>query len=102
MLPYDLTLSAQADLEEIARYTLGKWGELQAKRYAALLDDCFEKIAEGRAISRTFSAALPQVQVTRCHRHSVFFVQPENKKPCIVAILHERMEIISRLKHRLS
>ncbi len=58
MLPYSLTPSAQADLEEIARYTLEKWGEKQAIQYAASLDDCFENIAQGRAIHRAFSKTL--------------------------------------------
>lgn len=98
----DLTPSAEADLEEIARYTLRTWGERQAERYAAALDECFEKIAAGRAISRTFSAVFPQVEVTRCEHHYVFFVRSGNGKSCVIAILHDRMEIVARLKHRLS
>jgi toxin ParE1/3/4 len=32
MLPYELTLAAEADLREIARYTLRQWGERQVTR----------------------------------------------------------------------
>jgi toxin ParE1/3/4 len=102
MLPYSLTTSAQADLEEIARYTLEKWGEKQAMQYAASLDDCFENIAQGRASHRAFSKTLPQVQVTRCEHHFVFLLKSETGKPQIIAILHGHMRFIDRLKHRLS
>ena len=101
MLLYHLTPSAEADLEEIARYTLETWGERQAKQYAAFLDECFEKIADGRTTGRTFSETFPEVKVTRCERHFVFFIQSESDGPRIIAVLHERMRFIDRLKHRL-
>ncbi|MEW6732777.1 MAG: type II toxin-antitoxin system RelE/ParE family toxin [Acidobacteriota bacterium] len=33
MLPYRLIPAAEADLKEIARYTIQQWGREQAKRY---------------------------------------------------------------------
>lgn len=102
MLPYDLTRSAQSDLEEIARYTIERWGSKKAKQYAAAFDTCFIKLAEGELVARVFSEILPDVQVARCGQHYVFFLRAAQKRPCIIAVLHERMEIIERLKDRLS
>ena len=102
MLPYDLTRSAQGDLEAIARYTIERWGSKKAKQYAASFDACFMKLAEGEVVARVFSEALPHIQVTRCGQHYVFFLRTAKKRPCIIAVLHERMEILERLKGRLS
>ncbi|HEY7459594.1 MAG TPA: type II toxin-antitoxin system RelE/ParE family toxin [Xanthobacteraceae bacterium] len=101
MLPYDLTPSALADLEEIARYTLRQWGEQRMMLYAAALDRCFERIAEGSAVHRNFSPAFPQIRVTRCERHYVFFLRAESGRVRIVAVLHERMALLARLRQRL-
>ena len=71
-------------------------------RYTGRLETCFRRIAEGRARSRSFSARYPQVRVTRCEHHYVFYVQPEGQKPLIFAVLHERMDMLTRIGERLS
>jgi plasmid stabilization system protein ParE len=38
MLPYELTPAAEADVRDIARYTLRQWGVRQQRRYARLLE----------------------------------------------------------------
>jgi plasmid stabilization system protein ParE len=101
MVPYELTPSAEADLREIARYTLRQWGGRQQRRYARLLEACFRGIAEGRVQSRNFSPRYPQVRVTRCQHHYVFYIHPEGQRPLIIAVLHERMDILARIGERL-
>ncbi len=98
---YELTLAAETDLREIAQYTLGEWGEQQALRYATALTQTFESIANGKAVSRTFSERLPQVRVTRCEHHYVFYIHSQEKNPCILAVLHKRMDLLARLMDRL-
>jgi len=98
---YELTEEADSDLEEIVRYTLGQWGEKQAGQYADQLHRCFEKIAARKTLSRTFSENYPEVQVARCQHHYVFYLHPEGKPPRIFAVLHERMDLLARLKNRL-
>jgi plasmid stabilization system protein ParE len=101
-LPYELTPAAEADLREIARYTLRQWGVRQQRRYARLLEACFRGIAEGSARSRNFSERYPQVRVTQCQHHYVFYLHPEGEKPRIIALLHERMDLVTRIGERLS
>ncbi len=101
-IPYDLTPAAAADLREIARYTLRQWGARQQQRYARLLDACFRGIAKNTVTSRTFSARSPQVRLTRCEHHYVFYIMPAGQKPRILAVLHERMGLLARLEERLS
>ncbi|WP_411725368.1 type II toxin-antitoxin system RelE/ParE family toxin [Methyloglobulus sp.] len=101
MRSYALTQSAEDDLKDIARYTLKQWGKKQSLRYANLLETCFQEIADRTALSRTFSATYPQIRVAHCEHHYIFFVHTEEKRPCIIAVLHERMDMISRLQERL-
>jgi toxin ParE1/3/4 len=102
MPPYDLTPAAEADLREIARYTLRRWGARQQQRYAHQLAACFQRIAEGRARSKTFSERFPQVRVARCQHHYVFYIYPEGHQPLMLAVLHEQMDLLARLGERLS
>ncbi|WP_031433637.1 type II toxin-antitoxin system RelE/ParE family toxin [Methylomarinum vadi] len=101
MLTYELTAAAEEDLRTIARYTLKEWGETQLWRYADLLEKRMEAIAEGAAHSRTFSKRFPEVWVTRCEHHYIFYLHPQGRVPQIIAVLHEKMDLVQRLKHRL-
>ena len=102
MLPYELTPAAEADLREIARYTLRQWGKRQAQRYASLLEACFQGIAQNSVLSRTFSERYPQVRVTRCEHHYIFYLSCEGIPPRIIAVLHENMDLVTRIRHPLS
>ncbi|TSA40348.1 MAG: type II toxin-antitoxin system RelE/ParE family toxin [Methylococcaceae bacterium] len=101
MQPYELTPSAEDDLKDIARYTLKQWDKKQSIQYAGLLEARFLEITTRSALSRTFSERYPQLQVTRCEHHYIFYIHPEGKRPCIIAVLHERMDKVARLKNRL-
>lgn len=101
MQPYELAPQAEDDLKEIARYTLKQWGKAQSMRYANILETRFLEIANRTALSRPFSKNYPHIRVSRCEHHYVFFIHPEGKRPCIIAILHERMDMVARLHGHL-
>jgi len=101
MLPYKLTLLAEEDLKGIARYTLKQWGKEQSIHYAGLLGNHFREIASGSFRSHSFSEAYPQVKVSHCEHHYVFYVNRDKQVPVIIAVLHERMDMLRRLKSRL-
>ena len=101
MLLYELTDLAQQDLKAIARYTSTEWGEKQSLHYAELLEKHFCEIAARTAYSRPFSNRYPQILVSRCEHHYIFYIYPERTPPRIIAILHERMAMLERLKNRL-
>ncbi|MGZ8191574.1 MAG: type II toxin-antitoxin system RelE/ParE family toxin, partial [Methylococcaceae bacterium] len=98
MQPYVLTTSAEDDLKDIARYTLKHWGKKQSLHYACLLQTRFLEIADRTSFSRSFSERYPQIQVTHCEHHYIFYIHPEGKRPCIIA---KRMDWVARLKNRL-
>ncbi len=102
MLLYELTPDADEDIENIAKYTLTQWGKKQAKKYLGEMEERFLQIANREIISRKFSDVYPQVLVTRYQYHYIFYLHPEGEKPLIIAVLHERMDFVSRLKQRLT
>jgi plasmid stabilization system protein ParE len=100
--PYVLTLAAEFDLREITRYTIEQWGVRQAAYYIGRLERAFGQIAENNIASRPFSDHYPQVRVARCEHHYIFYLLSEGAVPRILAVLHERMDMLARLADRLS
>lgn len=101
MRSYVLTQLAASDLKDIARYTINQWGKKQSLQYANLLEKRFQEIADRTAISRSFSNLYSQIRVTHCEHHYIFYVYDEGERPCILAVLHDRMDLVSRLQDRL-
>ena len=101
MPDYKLTPDAEADLLQIAIYTIETWGIEQAGRYEAAIVDCLAAIAHGTARSKRPMPHRPELLVTRCQHHLVFWLQEENTAPLIVAVLHEKMDLLQRLRDRL-
>lgn len=101
MPPYQLTAPAEEDLREIARYTRAQWGERQSLRYAGLLEKRFREIAAGTSQGRIVLERWPNLRVSRCEHHYIFYLLSPKTPPIIIAVLHERMDLLQRLKRRL-
>jgi len=100
VLPYKLTKDAEADLEEITRYTTLTWGSDQAERYFKKLQQCFHKIGNKQVTKKSVHKRLPHTFVIPCEHHYVFYLLPKQSKPVILAVFHERMNLMQRLKER--
>ncbi len=99
MLPYAFTRSARDDLLDIWFYTRERWGEAQADRYQDDLQACCERIASGGVRTRPV-AGLSGVMAHHCRHHYIFFLQ-RRETIVVFAVLHERMDLINRLRDRL-
>jgi len=98
---YELTLAADADLEGIARYTIDTWGVEQAGRYGASLERHFDALGRKPGQGKAFLSHRPKLRVTRCEHHYVFHLIRAKQPPLILAVFHERMDLMTRLKQRL-
>lgn len=98
---YVLTLAAEADLRGIVRYTCKHWGDVQARAYAAKLERGIEAVVSGRGAFRDMSALYPGLRMARCEHHYLFVLPREGASALVVAILHERMDLMVRLGERL-
>ena len=99
---YVVTRGAAADLAEIARYTAEQWGETQCRAYIADLENAAEAVARGEGVFKDMSALHPQLRVALCGRHYLFCLPRAGAPAVILAVLHERMDLIARLKDRLT
>jgi len=101
MASYELTESADADLQAIARYTVATWGVEHARRYEALLESHFQAIGRQTVKARVFIKHRPDLLVSRIQHHYVFHIVRKDQRPLILAVLHENRDLIRRLRERL-
>ena len=101
MASYRLTPDAENDLLRIAEYTVETWGVKQARRYEAALVRCFAALGQGSARTSTPLTHRPELKSCRCQHHYVFSLHEEGDRPTIIAVLHEKMDLITRLRERL-
>lgn len=98
---YILTEAAEADLRKIIRYTRKQWGEAQVRRYITRLEQGITHVVSGKGAFKDMGALYPALRVAHCEHYYVFYLPHETSSALIVAILHERMDLIARLADRL-
>lgn len=99
---YILTSEAEADVRSIIRYTRKQWGDAQVRAYMAKLESGIARLADGRGSFRDLSEIHPGLRSAHCEHHYAFCLPREDAPGLIVAILHERMDLIQRLADRLT
>ncbi|MCH2241778.1 MAG: type II toxin-antitoxin system RelE/ParE family toxin [Aquabacterium sp.] len=99
--PYVLTRSAAADVAEIARYTAARWGAEQARRYVAQLEEAACDVATGQGPLRSLDDIHPGLRMKAVGRHFIFCLPQPQGPAAILAVLHERMDLMVRLRARL-
>jgi toxin ParE1/3/4 len=102
MACYELTKDAENDLQEVARYTLNKWGRRALDVYRGGLKDTFKRIGENELRGSSFSDQFPQLLVTKYKYHYIFYLTTGLEKPVVIGVIHERRDIVNRLGERLS
>ena len=98
---YVLLPAAEADLRDIIRYTRKQWGDAQTRTYIAKLQRGIESMADGQGLSKDMTALYPGLRMLRCEHHYIFCLPRDNAPFAVVAIFHERMDLMIRLADRL-
>jgi len=99
--PYILTQGAARDLRSIVNYTNDNWGREKCLSYVAKIEAAACDVALGRGRYAQRDDLLPGLRVRRTGRHYIFCLPQPDQPAFILAILHERMDILARLKTRL-
>jgi len=99
--PYILTRSAAADLREVVRYTVQNWGKAQCQAYIAEIEEAATDVALGKGLYKNRDDLSPGLRVRRARHHYLFCLPIKDQPALILAILHERMDMIARLRERL-
>jgi toxin ParE1/3/4 len=87
---FRLSRRAEADLLEIARYTLQRWGEDQTIRYIDDLEACCLQLAGNPDLGRPCDEIRPGLRRIERGRHVVFY-RPDAGGVLVSRILHRRM-----------
>ena len=98
-MSYVFTDSASEDLIDIWLYTQESWSEEQADAYQRKLHACCQRLAEGTPPGKSVDAPRG-IKVLHCQHHYLFF-QREEETVIALAVLHERMDLLARLRDRL-
>lgn len=99
--PYVLTKGAEADLVAIARYTDHEWGQVRREQYIRQIETVASELARGAGVYRRRDDLYPGVRVRLAGHHYVFCLPQDDRPAVILAILHERMDLIVKLNERL-
>ncbi len=70
---FHLTQAAKADLKDIGRYIQNKWGRAQRDKYLAMLDGCFQELADEPLKSRDRSDIREGYRKYSAGRHVIFY-----------------------------
>ena len=102
MLPYEISVDAENDLREVARYNVNKWGKEALTKYRSGLKNRFIEIGENSIAKRIFSDKFPNLFVTKYRYHYIFYIAENTEKPIIIGVIHERRDIVNHLSERLN
>ena len=100
MANFKLTNKAVADLKSIWNYTFDNWSERQADKYYKVLIDNFNQISKNPSIGKNYPDIFDNILGLRVGRHIVFYIRNQDNEIEIVRIMHERMDLKSRIKEK--
>jgi toxin ParE1/3/4 len=90
---------AAAQIDAIYAYTPATWGPKQAESYVGGLFEAFSGIEAGAVLSRPVPAEFGvDGYYFRYEKHVIYWKRLSNGDIGIVAVLHQRMHRIARLK----
>ena len=101
MAEYAFTGEADADLDGIVGYTRREWDDGQTRGYLAQLSQSLDQIADDSAGHKIVTTLARPVHVLRCQHHYIYCLPRDQKPALIIAILHERTDLIARIAERL-
>lgn len=96
MAAFRLTKRAKEDLRSIGRYTRKTWGVEQRNHYLGNLDEAFHLLATNPKRGQDFPHIRPGYRKYRVGRHLIFYREGSEGLE-IIRILHDRMDIVTRL-----
>ncbi|MFN7301005.1 MAG: type II toxin-antitoxin system RelE/ParE family toxin [Bacteroidota bacterium] len=92
-----LRQAAIDDLNDIWNYTLNEWSEKQADFYYQRLVLAIELIAANPSIGKGYEEIHHQLRGLRTEKHIIFYRIAGVESLEIIRILHERMDVKTRL-----
>jgi plasmid stabilization system protein ParE len=102
MILYEKTKAVLEDWQNIVNYTLDNHGEEQTLKYTQGLQKCMDSMAKSEGHYKDIDVDGHIIRVKHCQKHYLFALLKENEPMLVLAIFHERMDLMKRLKKRLT
>jgi len=102
MKSYEISESAEEDLQGIVNYTFSQFGEAQTRKYMSKLKQCTKKLALSEGYYKELDDLYPSMRLKHCQHHYIFGLMRNKHPMLVVAIFHEKMDLMEQLKTRLS
>ncbi len=99
---YEISEAAEEDWRSIVNYTFEQFGEVQVRKYMSQLKTCTEILAKGEPPFKNVDDLYPSMRLKHCQHHYIFGLMRDQRPMLVVAILHERMDLMKQLKKRLN
>ena len=97
MPEYIISEKALEYINNIWIYTAENWSVEQANRYYNLIIDEIEYIVDNLDMARDFGKIRKSYRYSKVKSHLIFFKKDKTNEIEVVRVLHERMDIESRL-----
>jgi len=98
MANYRFSKKAVDDLSEIWNYSYYKWSENQAdKYYKMLIENCKEIACNFDELGKNYKEIAENLKGLKAGRHIIFFRKLEENMVEITRILHEQMDLKSKM-----
>jgi len=88
--------AAEADLENIWRYTVRMWGQGQAVSYLDGIEHAFKFLADTPLVCRERFELTPPVRIFHHEKHLIVYLVRDGEVQ-VVRVLHESMDIGEQL-----
>jgi toxin ParE1/3/4 len=99
-MTYRLSPAARADLRSIWLYTDEIWGREQADRYIMSIEAACKSVADRQAKGRSADHFRQGYRMASVGSHYVFYKPSRDGGIDVIRVLHQRMNIRSRLAKR--
>jgi toxin ParE1/3/4 len=97
-MQYKLSSKAKSDLINIWEFTLDNWSIDQADKYYSLIVDKIHDICKRPDLGRTYNHIRKGYWGINIKSHIIFYKIAEEGIIEVIRILHQRMDLPSRLK----
>ena len=95
---YHLTAKAIEDLTSIWNYTFDTWSESQADKYYGELVAFCQLLANEPEKGRSYEQLIPNLRGAKVNRHIIFYRTITENTIEVERVLHERMDLKTRLE----
>lgn len=95
---FKFSKKAVDDLTAIWAYTDNEWSKFQAERYYRMLIESCNDISDNPEIGKDYSLAAKELYGIISGRHIIFYRKLSAKEIVIIRILHEQMDLKSRIR----